>query len=75
MTDVDEIVKKTKIEDRDEWVSVGRIHLTAVDKEAVPNGLELNGMILSVSQQLLHQQFAPIKGLHSALSPVTNLGA
>ena len=75
LTDVDEIVKKRKIEHRDEWVSVGRIHLTTVDKEVVLNGLELNDMILNASQQLLHQQFPPIKGLRSTLSPVTNLGA
>ena len=71
----DEIVKKRKIEHRDEWVSVGRIHLTTVDKEVVLNELELNDMILNASQQLLHQQFPPIKGLRSTLSPVTNLGA
>ena len=41
----------------------------------VLNGLELNDMILSASQQLLHQQFPPIKGLRSTLSPITNLGA
>ena len=41
----------------------------------VLNGLELNDMILSASQQLLHQQFPSIKGLRSILSPITNLGA
>ena len=70
LTDVDEILNKRKIEDRDEWDSVGQVHLTAVDKEVI-----LNDMILSASQQLLHQQFPLIKGLHSTLSPVTNLGA
>jgi len=51
----------------EQWMCIGDIKLTLVDRDANMDGERLNDLVINFAQKVLRQQFANVKGFQSTV--------